>query len=164
MNLHSMLSGNWFDELATAIPAISAIDEGKTAPRVATVARIAVANPSDQKAENEIEQAGSALDLALPGPADTTSDTFTARLTLFKDRGLSTEEAEELAHRLTGRDLEQDDRRLCIECSHASGGAGGWRCSQWRPMQINSPDLPGDLVKVILHRCVRFNERLEAIN
>ncbi|MGB7480967.1 MAG: hypothetical protein WA924_11605 [Burkholderiaceae bacterium] len=88
-------------------------------------------------------------------------DTRTARLALFTDRGLSMEQAEELADRLAGRDLESDNRRLCVECSHLSGGAGLWRCSQWRLRQHNGPEIPGDLITVILHRCKGFNDRLE---
>jgi hypothetical protein len=51
MSLQSMLSGNWFGELATAILAIPATEEGKTPLTVAKVATIAVAKPPKQKAE-----------------------------------------------------------------------------------------------------------------
>jgi hypothetical protein len=87
-------------------------------------------------------------------------DTKTARLALFTDRGLSIEHAEELADKLAGRDMDRDDRRLCIECVCLSGGAGSWRCSQWRKHQHTGPEIPSDLVTEILHRCAWFNDRL----
>lgn len=37
---------------------------------------------------------------------------------LFQLRGLSPHEAHALAMRLKERDLEKDDRRLCLECRH----------------------------------------------
>lgn len=84
-----------------------------------------------------------------------------ARLALFTGRGMSMEDAEARAVRMESRDRERDDRRLCLECLHLSGGAGGWRCSQWRKRQCNGPDIPGDLVTVVLHRCAGFKDRLE---
>lgn len=101
-----------------------------------------------------------------PGPFEKSAsndDTQTGRLALFTDRGLSMEEAQAMADRLAGRDLESDDRRLCIECAHLSGGTEVWRCSQWRKRQHYGPEIPNDLVTVILHRCAGFNDRLEAI-
>lgn len=86
-----------------------------------------------------------------------------ARLVVFTDRGLSMEEGQSIVDTLSRRDAEGDDRRLCMECWHLSGGAGGWRCSQWNRRQTYSADIPGDLVTVVLHRCTGFNDRLEAI-
>lgn len=89
-------------------------------------------------------------------------DVLLARLGLFTDRGLSIDEAEAMAERLTYRDRGLDDRRLCLECQHVFSGAGIWRCSQWRMRQHHTPDIPGDLVTVTLHRCTGFQNRLEA--
>ena len=50
---------------------------------------------------------------------------FNARVALFAERGIRTEEAEGLADALVKRDRETDDRRLCLECSHLRGT----RCS-----------------------------------
>lgn len=165
MKLLSMLSGNWFDDLATAIPAIAAIpeaDEGKQAPTIAAIATIAVANPSGEVTENRQKTVDDAPSLAIAGSVDGMVGTFAARLELFSGHRLSLEDAQALAQRLVIRDLDHDERRLCLECQHLFGGAGGWRCSQWRKTGSTSPDLPSDLVTIVLHRCGGFTDRLEA--
>lgn len=145
MSLRSMLSGNWFEALATATPATSATDAGDLERSVATVATVAVANPPNGKAAN---------DPAAP------ADTFTARFALFAGRGLSVEDADDLEQRLTRRDLEQDDRRACLECRHMSGDVQRRRCSQWRKLWIGDASMPADLVAT-LQRCAGFSHRLE---
>jgi hypothetical protein len=88
-------------------------------------------------------------------------ETLLARLALFTDRGLSMEEAEILADRMVTRDQQADERRLCLECLHLSGGPERRRCSQWREVGlINGAAIPGELV-TILQRCPAFNHRLE---
>lgn len=57
--------------------------------------------------------------------------------------GYSDQQADGLAERLTLRDREQDDRRLCAECRHGRSR----RCPDGEPM-------PGD----VLHRCGGFCE------
>ncbi len=137
-----MLSGNWFEVLATATPATPATDRGKSAGSVATVATVAVANPPNGKAAND--------------PADI----FTARLSLFTGRGLNTDDADDLAQRLMRRDLEQDDRRVCLECRHMSGDVERRRCSQWRKLWIGDASMPADLVAT-LQRCAGFTYRID---
>ena len=137
-----MLSGNWFEALATATPATSATDQPEGGRSVATVATVAVANSSNGKGAND--------------PADI----FTARLALFTGRGLKAEDADDLAQRLTRRDLERDDRRVCLECRHMYGDVERRRCSQWRKLWIGDASTPADLVDV-LQRCTGFNQRLE---
>ena len=88
------------------------------------------------------------------------ADIFTARLALFTGRGLIAEDADDLAQRLTRRDLEQDDRRVCLECRHMSGEVEHRRCSQWRKLWIGEASMPADLVDV-LQRCQGFNRRQE---
>jgi hypothetical protein len=79
-----------------------------------------------------------------------------ARLALFTDRGLSMDEAEAMAARLVCRDLEQDDRRLCLECQHLSGGVRARRCSQWQQIgQVSGPAIPVEL-PTLLQRCAGF--------
>lgn len=96
------------------------------------------------------------------GPAnDCMMDMVAARLALFTDRGLNLDDAQAMVNRIAGRDQCRDDRRLCIECAHLSGGAGSWRCSQWRKHQHNGPEIPSELVTALLHRCGEFHERLE---
>ena len=145
MSLSSMLSGNWFEALATATPATSATDRGELERSVATVATVAVANPPNGKAAND------------PAAPD---DIFTQRRTLFADRGLSTDDASDLAQRLTRRDLEDDDRRVCLECQHMYGDVERRRCSQWRKLWIGDASMPSDLVAT-LQRCAGFGHRLE---
>ena len=88
------------------------------------------------------------------------SDTFSARLGLFTGRGLSVEDADDLAQRLTQRDLEQDERQVCLECRHMSGDVQRSRCSQWRKLWIGDASMPADLVAT-LQRCAGFSHRLE---
>ena len=58
-----------------------------------------------------------------PAKKDAESDEIhAARLALFTDRGLSLDDAEFIADKLGRRDFEHDERRLCIECQHLSGG------------------------------------------
>lgn len=142
MSLSSMLSGNWFEALATATPATSATDRGEGVGSVATVATVAVANPPSGKAAND--------------PADI----FTARLALFTGRGLNADAADDLAQRLMRRDLEQDDRRVCLECRHLSGDVDRRRCAQWRKLWIGDASMPADLVAT-LQRCAAFSYRLK---
>ena len=148
MSLSSMLSGNWFEALATATPATSATDQGESGRSVATVATVAVANPPNGKAAN---------DPAAP------AEIFTQRLALFAGRGLNAEDADDLAQRLTRRDLEQDDRRVCLECRHMSDDVERRRCSQWRQLWIGDASMPDDLVAT-LQRCAGFSHRLEGAN
>ena len=86
-------------------------------------------------------------------------DTRTARLDLFADRGLSTEDAEALADVLALRDCQQDERRVCMECQHLSGTSTARRCGQWRPQKLHSPAVPADLATV-LQRCNWFDFKL----
>lgn len=88
------------------------------------------------------------------------ADISLARLALFTDRGLSLDDAQALADKLTERDRGPDDRRLCLECQHLSGWVNSRRCSQWRKIGIGSAAIPGELVS-ILQRCAGFKHRLK---
>lgn len=93
--------------------------------------------------------------------ANAPDDIFMARVALFTDRRLPLEDAEAMAERLARRDVERDERRLCLECLHLFGGEDGRRCSQWRKIgQINGAAIPGELV-TLLQRCNAFGNRLE---
>lgn len=91
----------------------------------------------------------------------TEMDTFTARLALFTDKGLTIEAAELVADKLVTRDREHDDRRICLECTHL-GGAGAWRCRNWQragvAIRARDAQLPGELVH-LLQRCDGFSEQ-----
>jgi hypothetical protein len=55
---------------------------------------------------------------------------FVARVVLFVRRGIDASDADDLGVRLRLRDLDLDDRRLCLECKHLAGTtATGWRCT-----------------------------------
>lgn len=76
---------------------------------------------------------------------------FTERLAKFTDKGLSLDEAERLADKLVIRDREEDDRRLCLECTHLQGRVR-WRCGNWEAADVARDGLAPDLVKM-LQRC-----------
>lgn len=82
-------------------------------------------------------------------------DTFTARLARFTDKGLSLGDAERLADKLVTRDRDDDDRRLCLECTHLKG-TSAWRCESWQRAGVatraGDAQLPRELV-VQLQRC-----------
>ena len=145
MSLASMLSGNWFEALATATPATSATGQQGIERCVATVAAVAVANPPNGKAAD---------DPAAP------FDIVTARVALFASRGFAGDSADDLATRLTQRDLEGDDRRVCLECRHMYGDVERSRCRQWRKLWIGDASMPGELT-AILKRCSEFIHHME---
>jgi hypothetical protein len=82
-------------------------------------------------------------------------DTFMARLARFTDKGLSLGDAERLAYRLVTRDRGDDDRRLCLECTHLKG-TSIWRCGNWQRAGVatraGDAQLPRELV-MQLQRC-----------
>ncbi|MFM9437411.1 hypothetical protein ACFDR9_004498 [Janthinobacterium sp. CG_23.3] len=94
----------------------------------------------------------------VPGIART--DTDTARLILFTDRGLNLDDAEAMTDRLALRDSQHDERRACIECLHLSGTTTARRCHQWRMIGVKGPSIPADLV-TILQRCAGFTHKLK---
>jgi hypothetical protein len=77
------------------------------------------------------------------------------RVALFLMYHVAPEEAEQLAERLGRRDLERDDRRLCLECVHLSGAADARRCANWRVTGMRGNAIPADLVG-LLQRCAGF--------
>lgn len=76
---------------------------------------------------------------------------FVARVALFLRRGLDATDADDLAERLHLRDVQGDDRRLCLECRHLSGRAGEWRCNNHRQAGV-ARELPATLT-LKLQRC-----------
>lgn len=83
-------------------------------------------------------------------------DIFTARLARFTDKGLSLTDGERLVDRLLQRDREQDDRTVCMECTHLQRG---WRCGNWQCAGVartsRDVQLPDDLVQ-LFQRCDGF--------
>jgi len=88
-------------------------------------------------------------------------DLFTARLARFTTKGLIHCDAESTADRLVQCDRDDDDRALCLECTHMAGyGRTSWRCGNWQrdgiAVQMRGNHLPADLVRQ-LQRCDGFN-------
>lgn len=85
-------------------------------------------------------------------------DLFTARLARFVDKGLDLDAGERLADKLVLRDREDDDRRICLECTHLHR-ANGWRCGNWQAAGIacraRDAQLPTHLATQ-LQRCDGF--------
>jgi virulence-associated protein VagC len=77
---------------------------------------------------------------------------FVARVSLFLRRGISATDADDLAQRLHLRDLQADDRRLCLECRHLVGR----RCASHLAAGVGR-DLPEALV-MQLQRCPEFKD------
>lgn len=81
---------------------------------------------------------------------------FVARVGLFMRRGINATDADDLAERAHLRDVQADDRRLCLECAALSGRAGAWRCGNHRRAQVGR-DLPAAMV-MQMSRCPGFVE------
>lgn len=82
-------------------------------------------------------------------------DSFTERSSQFYRRGMQSVNAEALAYTLVNRDRDDDDRRLCLECSHLTGQRGAWRCGQWQRAGMGAAGIPAGLV-LVLQRCDGF--------
>lgn len=76
---------------------------------------------------------------------------FAARVSLFLRRGIDATDADDLAERLHLRDLQGDERALCVECGHFRPG----RCVNHRSAGLHSPDVGRDLAG-LLQRCPGF--------
>lgn len=98
------------------------------------------------------------LDLAHAVPWDDAACArFAARLGRFLRLGFSGADADDLAKRLHLRDVQIDDRHLCVECQHLAGHvSAGWRCRTHRAAGV-AADLPHDVVMRI-QRCPTFEE------
>ena len=76
---------------------------------------------------------------------------FSTRVLTFMRRGVNPTDADDLAERLTLRDRDSDELRLCLECQHYRSG----RCGNHRAAGLNSPELGRDLA-AMLQRCPGF--------
>jgi hypothetical protein len=98
--------------------------------------------------------------LQAPRPID---DPQQIRLIRLINKGVSLDEAKEIAQRLELRDSQSDDRILCYECHHLRGYVGFWRCGNWQQAGIakrESGDGLGDFVN-LFQRCGGFNQTKE---
>jgi hypothetical protein len=76
---------------------------------------------------------------------------FVTRVGTFLRRGLNATDADDLAERLHLRDVQGDDRRLCLECACYRTG----RCSNHQRAGLHSADVGRDLA-TRLQRCPGF--------
>lgn len=74
-------------------------------------------------------------------PAETKRAEFRQRL--FESHGWDERRARAWALKLAARDLERDDRRLCVECKHLTSK---WGCRAG-----------GSVVAEVLQRCQKFD-------
>ena len=153
MSLASLLTKGSLRGFATATPATTATHDPFSRPTVATVATVAVAK-APNTAANDPDRHGWPDGEAMTG---TEIGTHAARLARMTAKGVTPTDGEALADKLVRRDRQQDDRRLCLECTHLAGyGAGSWRCGNWQragiARQARDAGLPGDLVRT-LQRC-----------
>lgn len=126
--------------------------------RVAQVARRAEAAPTPARADDAAQSAriyrltraqGDAAH-AEPWNAEAI-ETFTARRDAILRRGYSPDDADDLAERLRLRDVQGDDRRMCVECSHYRRG----RCGNHIGAGLHCPEVGRDLA-TLMQRCPGF--------
>jgi hypothetical protein len=86
-----------------------------------------------------------------PAWTEAECETFAGWLVLFMARGIEAEQADHLAELLLLRNREQDNRRLCLECSHYRRAAAS--CPAGRTIQAVDR----------LHRCGGFQKILLCI-
>lgn len=115
---------------ATLLP-----DQGSKVAAVATVAGFA------RKGGNPLMTSEQGNACHFPSWNDIEIQLFADRRDRLLRWGYGEQQADDLAERLTLRDREQDDRRVCAECQHGRSR----RCPDGLP-------LPGEL----LHRCNSF--------
>lgn len=77
---------------------------------------------------------------------------FVARVSLFLRRGVNATDADDLAERLHLRNMQDDDRHLCLECKHFAGR----RCGNHKAANLHSPEVGRDLA-AMLQRCPGFD-------
>lgn len=85
---------------------------------------------------------------------DATCARFVARVSMFLRRGLNAADADDLAERLHLRDVQGDDRHLCLECRHLAGRSGAWRCGNARAAGVGVA-LP-EALAALPQRCPGF--------
>ena len=163
MSLANLIKKGSLHGFATATPATFATHHEENRGTVATVATVAVAKAPNRAANAPAPDSDRWCWPVSAAMNTGEIDTFTARLTLFTDKGLKLDDAETLADKLVIRDREKDDRRLCLECLHLAGyGAASWRCGNWQAagvaIRARDAQLAGDLV-CQLQRCEGFSDQ-----
>ena len=76
---------------------------------------------------------------------------FQTRVVRLVRLGFNSDDADDLVERLHLRDVEGEDRTLCVECSHYRPG----RCGNYRDAGLRTNELARDMAAT-LHRCTGF--------
>ena len=84
---------------------------------------------------------------------------FAARVVLFLRRGIGATDADDIAERLHLRDVQADDRAMCVECRYLAGRPDAWRCTNARAAGVGT-ELPAALV-TLPQRCAGFTSTME---
>ena len=82
---------------------------------------------------------------------DAATGLYQSRVRLIQRRGFNEQNAEDLAERLHLRDVQGDDRVLCVECSHHQLG----RCNNHRNAGLMTSEVGRDFT-VLMQRCAGF--------
>lgn len=82
---------------------------------------------------------------------------FVARVALLMRRGFDATDADDLAERLHLRDVQGDDRAICVECRNLAGRSGAWHCGNHQAAGVGR-DLPQALVTT-MQRCAGFQSK-----
>lgn len=129
VSLATLMKRRSLSPVATATSATGATDEPLSPPTVATVAPVAVAEAPEAALINDPEFSPSDLDRWCWPAGDAMNgaeiEMMLSRTAIFLRRGLTLEQADLLADALMKRDRDEDDRRLCLECSHLRGRTCG---------------------------------------
>ena len=112
--------------------------------------------PPPRRSGNPLMTPDEGDDCHAGGWDDAEIDAFKARQARFTRMGQSDADAEHLAERLTLRDRDGDDRRLCLECTWL-GDTG--RCLAAATGRIPGADRRLEPMQTILQRCDAFGLR-----
>ena len=136
-----------------------------TLPSVASVATVSVATAQKYAVNDPTEISQDPDRWCWPHTKAMNSaemNTFTTRLALFTDNGLSLDDADALVDKLVTRDRDFDDRRLCMECIHLFGNdRRGWGCRNWQQAGVASRVRDAQLSAALvcqLQRCDGFKD------
>lgn len=123
-------------------PAVKLTDELRATLRAAKPELLALLSPRGPYGLSRVE-----ADAAHAEPwSEAACSRFVARVALFLRRGIDPTDADDLAERLYLRDMEADERRLCVECRHLTGRTwSGWLCGNARAAGV-ARDLPPELL------------------
>ena len=159
MSLANLMKKGSLRRFATATVATTATVRPDSLQSVASVATVSVATSQKYAANDPTATAKNPDRWCWPhsnAMSGEEIDTFTARLARFTDKGLTLTDGVAVAGKLVPRDREDDDRRLCLECTHLAG-FGPWRCNQWRRAGLGQPGIPSDMERQ-LQRCDGFKQ------